>query len=141
MFHDRSHRPPAGLRSGSLARLGRRVFIVAALVGVTLLGNLRLQASEVRRPLSAPVTTATDARVFAHAQALSESLASMSGVNTEAARYDGAAPAATPVLPADTADADSPPDDANDAAHVVPAIYAWDPDVRFVYFRHVSKWM
>ena len=23
----------------------------------------------------------------------------------------------------------------------VPAIYAWDPDVRFVYLRSVSKWM
>lgn len=25
--------------------------------------------------------------------------------------------------------------------HLIPAIYAWDPEVRFVYFRHVSKWM
>jgi len=31
--------------------------------------------------------------------------------------------------------------DSTDEAHLVPAIYAWDPDVRFVYFRHVSKWM
>ncbi len=31
--------------------------------------------------------------------------------------------------------------DASDDARLVPAIYAWDPDVRFVYFRHMSKWM
>ena len=31
--------------------------------------------------------------------------------------------------------------DATDDGRVVPAIYAWDPDVRFVYHRHVSKWM
>lgn len=27
------------------------------------------------------------------------------------------------------------------AGGVVPAIYGWDPDVRFVFYRHVSKWM
>ena len=33
--------------------------------------------------------------------------------------------------------------DANceDEAHVIPALYAWNPDVRVVYFRHVSRWM
>ena len=30
---------------------------------------------------------------------------------------------------------------ANDGGQIVPAIYAWDPDVRFVFYRHVSKWM
>lgn len=44
------------------------------------------------------------------------------------------------------ADEDGPsitagPADALDEVHLVPAIYAWDPDVRFIYFRHVSKWM
>lgn len=42
------------------------------------------------------------------------------------------------------ADGDAPTTDhadSTDEAHLVPAIYAWDPDVRFVYFRHVSKWM
>ncbi len=32
-------------------------------------------------------------------------------------------------------------DGVDDDGEVVPAIYAWDPDVRFVYHRHVSKWM
>lgn len=29
----------------------------------------------------------------------------------------------------------------DDEGKLVPAIFAWDPDVRVVYFRHVSKWM
>ena len=33
------------------------------------------------------------------------------------------------------------PSDASDAGRLVPAIYAWDPDVRFIYYRHISKWM
>ena len=36
------------------------------------------------------------------------------------------------------------PDDGStpdDSGQVVPAIYAWDPDVRFVFYRHVSKWI
>ena len=31
--------------------------------------------------------------------------------------------------------------DSSDAGEVVPAIYAWDPDVRFVFYRRISKWM
>ena len=40
-------------------------------------------------------------------------------------------------LPADSPDAPV----SADSGQVVPAIYAWDPDVRFVFYRHVSKWM
>lgn len=39
--------------------------------------------------------------------------------------------------PSDTPDSDA----ASKWGQVVPAIYAWDPDVRFVFYRHVSKWM
>lgn len=40
-------------------------------------------------------------------------------------------------------DAHSPadPTEAPDDARLVPAIFAWDPDVRFVYYRQISKWM
>lgn len=31
--------------------------------------------------------------------------------------------------------------DSSDEARLIPAIYAWDPDVRFIFFRHMSKWM
>ena len=61
---------PSWPRAGRLARLGTRCLAVAAVVGITLLGNLRLQASEVRRPTA--VTTSGDSRVFARAQALTE---------------------------------------------------------------------
>jgi hypothetical protein len=27
------------------------------------------------------------------------------------------------------------------AGQIVPAIYSWDPDVTFVFYRHVTKWM
>ena len=33
------------------------------------------------------------------------------------------------------------PEEVTDDARLVPAIYAWDPDVQFVYYRQVSKWM
>jgi hypothetical protein len=29
----------------------------------------------------------------------------------------------------------------DDEVQLVPAIYAWDPDVRFIYYRQISKWM
>ncbi len=42
-----------------------------------------------------------------------------------------------PSLPADLPDIVP----SAELGQVVPAIYAWDPDVRFVFYRHVSKWM
>jgi hypothetical protein len=110
-------------RAGFTARLGPRLFAVAAVVGITMLGNLRLQASEVRQPAVFRVASSDDpVRV---------PLAGMASAETVRTR-SVKAPADVP---------SDPKDDAEDAAHVVPAIYAWDPDVRFVYFRHVSKWM
>ena len=35
----------------------------------------------------------------------------------------------------------STPPEPEDEARLVPAVYARDPDVRFVFFRNVSKWM
>jgi len=31
--------------------------------------------------------------------------------------------------------------DSASGGQVVPAIYSWDPDVTFVFYRHVTKWM
>ena len=36
------------------------------------------------------------------------------------------------------ADVDEP---VGEEGALVPALYAWNPDVRFVYFRQISKWM
>jgi hypothetical protein len=116
-------------RNGSPGRLAatwtRRTAIVAAVVGITMLGNLRLQASEVGRvPRNGPA-------------AERPAIAPETQVATE--RVDLAVASGRPSFDATTDEDDGSADD--DSVQLVPAIYAWDPDVRFVYFRHVSKWM
>ena len=99
-----------GTRRGGLRRFSGHAFGVAAVVTVTLVGNLRVQASEVAQQVpvtSAAAVAATDARADWRVSTVGEAAASR----------------------------------APDAVELVPAIYAWNPDVRFVYFRHVSKWM
>ena len=101
--------------------IGRKLVAAGAIVAVTMLGNLRLQASELARSTMAgrvPLADASGAGQVPH----------------------GLMAAPSSSLLASMEDADGVPRDADDAAHLVPAIYAWDPDVRFVYFRHVSKW-
>lgn len=105
--------------------IARKVFVVAGLIGVTLLGNLRLQASEVtvRQPrVQAVPRVSTDHREVDPAVAFN-------GPAVADATFE-------PSQPTDTVDALGPDD-----VRLVPAIYSWDPDVRFVFFRHVSKWM
>ncbi len=102
-----------------------KLMLVAGVIAVTLLGNLRLQASEVQaRPghgLTVPRMPRGDARPA-----------------TVVASADPTVVDATfePSASSDDGDALGPDD-----VRLVPAIYAWDPDVRFVFFRHVSKWM
>jgi hypothetical protein len=119
-------------RSGGSRRFVSRALLVASVVGITLLGNLRLQASEVRRPVASVAPQSDSPRVLARALALAD-------------QADGRAYQTRETLAAKTsvdAPADTTGNDASDdAAGLVPAIYAWDPDVRFVYYRHVSKWM
>jgi hypothetical protein len=100
-----------------------------------MVGNLRLQASEVTRQ-QAGHTAFVDATAI--------KAATMIESQADAGMYDRVN------LTTDTSDRarglepmmdDDDADDAQDDVELVPAIYAWDPDVRFVYFRHVSKWM
>ena len=108
------------------APLFHRMAVVAAVLGISVLGNLRSQASE------APLAPSALAR---------------SGVASGRSPLDVRPVAsATPVAALeDDADDLLAADDAervdSDDGQLVPAIYAWDPDVRFVYYRHVSKWM
>lgn len=125
--------------------LPRRLAIAAAVVAVSLLGNLRLQASETHTD-----RTTSDANVLRAAP--------LTPQKTETLLAEGRAPARDHVFErvglaegagldvdaiADgSADRDAPADVSDDDdGQFVPAIYAWDPDVRFVYYRHVSKWM
>jgi hypothetical protein len=115
-------------RRAGRGRLVSRALLVAAVIGVTLLGNLRLQASEVTKAAAFATARPADPPLLAHAFALADAA-------TESASFQTPLNDATPE--ADSADEDA----SDDAARLVPAIYAWDPDVRFVYFRHISKWM
>jgi hypothetical protein len=123
------------LRSHLAGRIARRVAIVAAIVCITMVGNLRLQASEVTRQ---------QAGRPAFGGATAAKAATMIERQADAGMYDrvnlmtGTSDPA-PVLESMMDDDDA--GDAQDDIQLVPAIYAWDPDVRFVYFRHVSKWM
>jgi hypothetical protein len=117
------------------SRLVGRVAIVAAIVCITMVGNLRLQASEVTRH---------QAGHPAFSDATASKAAATIERQADAGMYDRVN------LMTDTSDRtrglesmmdDDDGGDAQDDVQLVPAIYAWDPDVRFVYFRHVSKWM
>lgn len=100
-------------------RVWRKLGVLGAICLVAALGELRaadLAATTSTRPrstiASGPLTNVRE-----------------SGVVARLCRgNDGSAPAGNP-------------SDSTDEERLVPAIYAWDPDVRFVYFRHVSKWM
>lgn len=101
---------------GRVARFATRALVVGAVIGITMLGNLRSQASEIGGPVAGhPVQTPRPHRA---------------GVAVAEAK-----PAASPGEGANRSDVDE------QELRLVPAIYAWDRDVRFVYFRHVSKWM
>lgn len=102
----------------------RKAAVVAAVAMVVFVGNLRIGVSQAA-PLggSAMVggpTTAGDSADVRSGNVGSTCLSQHMGV-----------------------DAHSPaePTESPDIAHFAPAIFAWDPDVRFVYYRQISKWM
>ena len=106
--------------------VGGKFAALVALVGVALLGNMRSAASETGRaptraePASNAIGVSTDPVGTADATLTERMVAAGNG---------------------DPEDAPTSPVEGFDDARLVPAIYAWDPDVRFVYFRHVHKWM
>lgn len=78
-------------------------------------------------------------RVDADISSASGAMSPLSGFGYS--RFDSSASGidgnALPQLPAQISDASA----SDEAGQIVPAIYSWDPDVRFVFYRHVSKWM
>ena len=88
-----------------------RFSLVAAVLVAAMIGNWRVVASAPETP-----------RVQADRPIQLEEMAGH-GVQRSYAVKTGAAPV----------DADE--------AQLVPAIYAWDPRVRLVYYRHYSQWM
>jgi hypothetical protein len=102
--------------------------LVAALAGVALLGNMRPAVSEPAYAGTAVVprtTSSTDLRpglAEPDLRLLQQMILAGNGDPEDGGARLG-----------DSA--------REDDGRLVPAIYAWDPEVRFVYYRHVSKWM
>ena len=106
----------------------------------TVLGNISLLASETASHSASASPPAAASQSVAGSPALllqpGERLSGVgySGLHSSASGIDGGALAQLPSATFDGSSTDEP-------VQVVPAIYAWDPDVRFVFYRHVSKWM
>ena len=97
--------------------LWTRTVAVGIIAAASVVGNVSMSAPEfsvVRA--AAPVSSAPQ---------------TTSGTDKIALRHVAVAPAVTAPLP----------DAKSDDVDVVPAVYARDPDVRFLFYRHVSKWM
>lgn len=113
--------------------LSKHVALAVGIFSIVLLGNLRSQASEMPSRHLAGTSASNDASPSPRVPVMPSTQADPNLYE----RVGLAANAADGIAGVD-ADADGV---AQDEAQLVPAIYAWDPDVRFVYFRHVSKWM
>jgi hypothetical protein len=94
-----------------------RFAVVVAVLGISMLGNLRLQASE-------RTSAARLASTVVGAHQAGSRVGETFGSDAD-----------------DVTAGDDVATSYSDDGGLVPAIYAWDPDVRFVYYRHVSKWM
>ena len=102
----------------------RKLGYLAAVCLVVALGNMRARESVAAAASGAIVDAQQGASAVASTTAAFESREAVD----VGADEDGLS---------DAADART---DSNDVG-LVPAVYARDPDVRFVYFRQVSKWM
>ncbi len=95
----------------------RRLRVIVAIALVCLIGDLRTPVPAVASSAAVPASRAV------RSQSAAQPVAALQTIRSDVRNTD-------PALR----------DEANDV-RLVPAIYAWDPDVRFVYYRHVSKWM
>ncbi len=139
--------------SPSRSSLWTKTVAVGVIVVASVVGNVSLSASEAL-PQAAPTSSAhpsvgvagiaSTTSAIESPQAVTASASSMLAAEAMSgfsyskfdARVMGAERAALPSLASDVPDAVA----SSEFGHVVPAIYAWDPDVRFVFYRHVSKW-
>lgn len=108
--------------------------VLAMLSVVALVGELRPAVSETV-DTSRTVSPASNTRGMAIEPA--QPVASRLRVTALASEADALAARAS----SEQALAAAIAAEKQDEVTLVPAIYAWDPDVRFVYFRQVSKWM
>ena len=139
--------------SASSSSLWTKTVAVGVIAVACVVGNVSLSASEAQpRALASrtllAVGTVSGASLAPGIEAPTAALAA-SGSRLPAqamagfsySKFDapvmGAERTALPLLTSDPPDVSPSSED----GQVVPAIYAWDPDVRFVFYRQVSKWM
>ena len=101
--------------------LRTRAVAFGILVVASVLGNVSFSASRAKpdAPLVARVADAVD--------------------NDRVAEVSSPGPSVEQRMVDDRAAASDVP--RIDGGQIVPAIYSWDPDVTFVFYRHVTKWM
>lgn len=128
--------------------------VAFGVIGVAcVVGNVSLSASDAKPGAARPAphsfvgtggVVATASRIESPQAAL---LSAGPRLAEEARSGFGYSKFDSPVMDAEREALPAPPSDlpevapASEFGQVVPAIYAWDPDVRFVFYRHVSKWM
>ncbi len=122
--------------------LWTRTVAVGIVVLASVIGNASLSASEPVAPLpiSVPASRVSSPRsdlLVSESVARSDDSDSQTGYSNSSPRSSRLDAADLMNAPFDTAAESAPAE----GGQVVPAIYAWDPDVRFVFYRHVSKWM
>ncbi len=99
--------------------LRTQVVALGILMVASIVGNVSLSAS----------------RVHSHVSIASIAATTHDGINVVSSP-------AKPVMPEQTALATSHgAADPGPAGQIVPAIYSWDPDVTFIFYRHFTKWM
>lgn len=140
--------------SARRSSLWTKTVAVGVIAVACVVGNVSLSASDAHPGAALPsqpllaVGTVSGASVAPGIEAPTAALASAgSRLAAEAMAGFSYSKFDAPVMGAERAALPSPPSDLPDVSpssedgQVVPAIYAWDPDVRFVFYRHVSKWM
>jgi hypothetical protein len=111
--------------------------LAIGILSTVLLGNLRLQASELS--VGPPGRQSADS---SSSPMPAPRVISSNPVDPNLYERVGLAGNLADAIPIDLVAMDADEDGVpQDEAQLIPAIYAWDPAVRFVYFRHVSKWM
>jgi hypothetical protein len=99
-----------------------KAVLLGILIVSSVVGNVSLSASRV------------------HHEATPSAVAAVSG-NEIASDVASSVQVASTRVETATESSQRIADRATDQSHVVPAIFSWDPDVTFVFYRHVTKWM
>ena len=122
--------------------LWTKTVAVGVVAVASVVGNVSLSASEeeasVKNPPPATLSSPGKADIsIAGGSTLTGGSLSGFGYSRFYSSASGVEGGAVPQPHAQISEASA----SSESGQVVPAIYAWDPDVRYVFYRHVSKWM